>query len=212
MTAMVAGHILTSISELEERYGEPVARSVFKETAALNPAYAALIAASPFLAIASSSPEGLDCSPRGDAAGWVRVHDAHTLMLPDRRGNNRIDTLRNIIRDPRVGLLFLIPGAGESLRVNGTAVISIEPSLLASFAVGGHEPRSVIVVTITSVYFQCARAILRSGLWNPANHADLASLPSAGAMTAEAGGSQAAGFDQAAYDAELPARQRATLY
>src|SRR5512147_1284576 len=127
---------------------------------------------SPFAALATSGPEGLDCSPRGDLPGFVRIHDEKTLAMPDRRGNNRIDSLRNIVRDPRVALLFLIPGSGTTFRVNGRAVVSTDPELLASFAVEDHAPRSVIVVTVETAYFQCARAIVRSELWNPARHVD----------------------------------------
>jgi PPOX class probable FMN-dependent enzyme len=206
------GGILETLAELDQLYGTPNARSILKETPYLTKAYQALITASPFVTIASSGPGGLDCSPRGDAPGWVHVMDDATLALPDRRGNDRIDTLRNIISDPRVGLLFLIPGLGETLRVNGTASLSVAPDHLARFAVAGHAPRCVILVSITSVYFQCARAIQRSHLWDPARHADRGLLPTAGQMTKEAGGEEAADFDAVAYDTALPARQKASLY
>lgn len=205
-------HIITSLTQLEAVYGAPAAGSIIKETDRLTAAYAAMIAASPFVVVATSGAGGLDCSPRGDASGWVRIVDDRTLMLPDRRGNNRVDTLRNIVEDGRIGLLFLIPGKGETLRVNGTARVSIEPDLLAGFAVDGKAPRSVIVVAIGSVYFQCARAIMRSALWGPRAEFDAAALPTAGRMTVEAGGERAADFDEAAYMKALPARQKATLY
>jgi uncharacterized protein len=173
------------------------------------PEYQAFIEAAPFVALATRGPEGLDCSPRGDGPGFVRVRDEKTLLLPDRRGNNRIDSLRNIVRDPSVALLFLIPGIGETLRVNGRARISVEPSLLESFAIDGKAPKSVITITVEAVYFQCARAILRSELWNPQKHVARGSLPSAGQILAALSNNQVGGE---AYDKELPERQRTTLY
>jgi PPOX class probable FMN-dependent enzyme len=173
------------------------------------PAYRAFIEAAPFVALATCGPEGLDCSPRGDGRGFVRIRDEKTLLLPDRRGNNRIDSLRNIVRDPSVALLFLIPGIGETLRVNGRAVISVEPELLESFSVDGKPPKSVIVITVEAVYFQCARAILRSDLWNPARHVAREALPSAGQLLAALTNNEAGGE---AYDKALPERQRTTLY
>src|SRR3712207_5299507 len=147
-------HIITSLSELEDTYGEVNKASLLKEADRLVPKYRALIEASPFAALATHGPEGLDCSPRGDGPGFVRIRDDKTLLLPDRRGNNRIDSLRNIVRDPSVALLFLIPGIGETLRVNGRAVISVEPDLLESFAIDGKAPKSVIAITVEAVYFQ----------------------------------------------------------
>ncbi len=150
-----------------------------------SPSIAALIEASPFVALATSGPEGLDCSPRGDVAGFVRIADPRTLMMPDRRGNNRADSLKNIIRDPRVGLLFLVPGSGTTLRVNGRAHITAPiAALCESFAMEGKPARSVMVIAIDSVYFQCARAIHRSDLWNPERHVDPASLPTPGKILA----------------------------
>src|SRR3712207_5175110 len=154
-------HRITTLAELEAVYGTPVEAALVKEKDRIIPEYRALIAASPFVALATRGPEGLDCSPRGDAPGFVRIADERTLLIPDRRGNNRADSLRNIVRDPQVALLFLIPGVGETLRVNGRAAISTEPALLQSFAVDGKAPRSVIVVTIEAVYFQCQKAIVR---------------------------------------------------
>jgi uncharacterized protein len=139
----------------------------------------------------------------------VRVHDPKTLLLPDRRGNNRIDSLRNILRDPQVGLLFLIPGIGETLRVNGRATISVEPALLESFTVDGKAPKSVVVITVEAVFFQCARAILRSELWNPEKHVARRALPSAGQILAAVTANR---FDGEAYDKALPERQKTTLY
>ena len=143
-----------------------------------------LIEKSPFAALATAGPEGLDCSPRGDLPGFVRIHDEKTLMMPDRRGNNRVDSLRNIVRDPRVALLFLIPGIGETIRVVGRAALSIDPELIASFEVNGKAPTCVIVVTVEQVFYQCTKAIVRSKLWDPARHLDRKNLPTAGAILA----------------------------
>jgi uncharacterized protein len=202
-------HLITSIAELEALYGEINKGSLLKETDRVVPEYRAFIEAAPFAALATRGPEGLDCSPRGDEPGFVRVRDEKTLLLPDRRGNNRIDSLRNIVRDPGVALLFLIPGIGETLRVNGRAAISVEPDLLESFAIEGKAPKSVVAITVEAVYFQCARAILRSQLWNPQKHVARSSLPSAGQMLAALTENQMGGE---AYDRELPERQRKTLY
>jgi uncharacterized protein len=200
---------ITTLSELEAVYGEINKGSLLKETDRVVPEYHAFIEAAPFVALATRGPEGLDCSPRGDGPGFVRVRDEKTLLLPDRRGNNRIDSLRNIVRDPSVALLFLIPGIGETLRVNGRARISVEPTLLESFAIDGKAPKSVIAITVEAVYFQCARAILRSELWNPQKHVARGSLPSAGQILAALSNNQVGGE---AYDKELPERQRTTLY
>ncbi|WP_262272094.1 MULTISPECIES: pyridoxamine 5'-phosphate oxidase family protein [Microvirga] len=202
-------HIITSVTELEALYGEVNRGSLLKETDRVVPEYRAFIAAAPFAALATRGPEGLDCSPRGDGPGFVRVQDDKTLLLPDRRGNNRIDSLKNIVRDPAVALLFLIPGIGETLRVNGRAAISVEPALLDSFTVDGKTPKSVIAISVEAVYFQCARAILRSELWNPAKHVARASLPSAGQILAALSANEVGGE---AYDKALPERQRSTLY
>ena len=200
--------IVTDLAQLDALYQPPPnAASTVKEVARITPHYAALIAASPFVALATSGPEGLDVSPRGDAPGFVRVADERTLMMPDRRGNNRIDTLRNIVRDPRVALLFLIPGSGSTFRVNGRAVVSCDPDLLASFAVEGRAPRTVAVIHVEAAYFQCARAVVRSALWSGAP-APL-DLPTPGAMLAALSGGEVGGPE---YDAEWPARAAASLW
>ena len=171
--------------------------------------YRPYIEASPFAVLATLGPEGLDTSPRGDAPGFVKVADARTLLLPDRRGNQRIDSLRNIVHDPHVALLFLIPGVAEALRINGTARISALPALCEALAVDGNAPASVLVIQVRSVYFQCARAIKRSGLWNAAQHVAAGTLPSPGTILECLSVDR---IDGAAYDAALPARQDATLY
>jgi PPOX class probable FMN-dependent enzyme len=201
--------ILRTEAQLEAIYGRPVEAATVKEVNWITPHYRAYIEASPYAALATSGPEGLDCSPRGDRPGFVRVHDEKTLMLPDRRGNNRIDSLRNIVRDPRVALLFMIPGVGNTLRVNGRAHLSIAPDLLESFAVDEKAPRSVTVIEVASVYFQCARALVRSELWNPARHVDPKSLPSAGQILAALSDERVGGET---YDREWPGRAAATMW
>lgn len=202
--------VIATLAQLEALYQPaPVAASTVKVAHAMTPDYRRLVEASPFVALATIGPEGMDCSPRGDRPGFVRIHDDSTLMMPDRRGNNRIDSLRNIVRDPRCAFLFLIPGSGTTLRVNGRAQLSAEPGLLDSFAVEDKAPRSVIVLSIDEVYFQCARAIIRSELWNPDRHVDPATLPTPGqilaTMTANA-------VDGDAYDQAWPERARQTMW
>jgi hypothetical protein len=187
----------------------PGETSLAKVAGHVHALYRPYIEAAPFAVLATLGPHGLDTSPRGDAPGFVRVADEHTLLLPDRRGNQRIDSLRNIVHDPRVALLFLIPGIGEALRVNGTARISASPALRNEFIVDGKPPASVLVITVASVFFQCARAIKRSGLWNPTQHIAAGTLPSPGAILEAL---SQVGIDGAAYDAALQARQAATLY
>ncbi len=187
----------------------PGATSLAKVADHVHPLYRPYIEASPFAVLATLGPEGLDTSPRGDAPGFVHIADARTLLLPDRRGNQRIDSLRNLAHNPEVALLFLIPGVGEALRVNGTARVSALPALCEHFAVDGQPAASVLVISVRSVYFQCARAIKRSGLWNPATQVAAGSLPTPGAILECL---SQAGIDGRAYDAALQARQAATLY
>jgi PPOX class probable FMN-dependent enzyme len=202
-------NMISSVDQLEALYGQPVEAATVKEVAHLTPHYRAYIAASPYAVLATSGPEGLDCSPRGDRPGFVRIHDDSTLMLPDRRGNNRVDSLRNVVRDPRVALLFMIPGFANTLRVNGRAHLSVEPGLLQSFAVEDKAPRSVMVIEVASVYFQCGRALVRSDLWNPAHHVDPKSLPSAGQILAALSQDRVGGEP---YDREWPGRAAKTLW
>jgi PPOX class probable FMN-dependent enzyme len=200
---------IDSIEQLEALYGFPGETSTVKEVPRITPHYRAFIEASPFVSLATAGPEGLDCSPRGDLPGFVRVQDERTLMLPDRRGNNRVDSLRNVVRDPRVALLFLIPGSGNTLRVNGRAVLSTAPDLLASFAVEGKLPRSVMVVTVEAAYFQCARAIVRADLWNAEKHVDAKRLPTAGQILATLSECRVGGDE---YDREWPERAKKTMW
>ncbi|PBB94502.1 flavin-nucleotide-binding protein [Mesorhizobium sp. WSM3864] len=201
--------LITSVEQLEALYGLPGEASVAKELDHVIPQYAAFIEASPFVALATCGPEGLDCSPRGDLAGFVRLLDEKKLMMPDRRGNNRADSLKNIIRDPRVGLLFLVPGSGTTLRVNGRAHITADAELCASFMVDGKPARSVTVVAVDAVYFQCARAIVRSELWNPARHVDPKSLPTPGQILEI---TSRRNINGAAYDKEWPERAKQTMW
>ncbi len=202
-------HRITDVATLERLYGKPAGAAVEKELDYIHPHYRTLIAASPFVVLATGGPGGLDTSPRGDAKGFVVVEDDKTLLIPDRRGNNRIDSMRNIIADPRVALLFLIPGVGETLRVNGRAMISVEPTLLERFNVDGKLPRSVIVVHVETVFFQCSRAVWRSKLWDPAQQIERSSLPSLGAIIADISQSRINGAD---YDKGLYERLKASLY
>jgi PPOX class probable FMN-dependent enzyme len=201
--------IVATIDQLEAIYGRPNEASTVKVADRITPQYRVLIDKSPFAALATCGPEGLDCSPRGDLPGFVRVHDETTLMMPDRRGNNRVDSLRNIVRDPRIALLFLIPGSGSTLRANGRAWVSADADLLASFKVDGKAPRTVIVMTVDEIYFQCARAIVRSDLWNPDRRVDPKSLPTPGQILAEMSENRVGGED---YDRAWPERARQTMW
>ena len=202
-------HAIDTLQRLEALLGQPSDASLSKEVPYIHPAYRAMIEAAPFAMLATAGPGGLDASPRGDPPGFVQLLDDKTLLLPERRGNNRADSLRNILADPRVALLFLIPGVGETLRVNGRARISVAPDLLARFVVNGQPPKCVIVVDVEAVFFQCARAIQRSRLWRPVPAGTPRPVPTPGVILASITQGQ---FDGATYDRELPARQQATLY
>jgi PPOX class probable FMN-dependent enzyme len=202
--------VITTIAQLEELYPEPVyPPAKVKEAIRITKTYRALIEASPFCAIATSGPGGLDCSPRGDPKGFVRVIDEHTIAVPDRRGNNRIDSLRNLVIDPRVALLFLIPGVSETLRIMGRATISADPKLCASFIMQGKVPRCVLVIAVEQVFFQCAKAIVRSKLWDPSIQVDRSKLPTAGKILAEISGGTINGDE---HDRISPERMKATIY
>lgn len=205
----MADHIIRDLAALEALYGQVNDVSALKEITYLHPHYAAFIKASPFAMLATVGPHGLDASPRGDAPGFVQIVDDKTLLLADRRGNNRIDSLRNILSDPHVALLFLVPGVGETLRVNGIAEISADPDLLARFTVHDKAPRSMLVIHIESVFFQCSRAVIRSELWNPERHLPRTNLPSTGQILAAVTHDR---IDAQTYDRELPPRLKATLY
>ncbi len=200
--------IIRSVEELNALYGAAGEASLVKVTSKLTLDYARMIEASPFAALATIGPEGLDCSPRGDDGSVVRIVDEKTVLMPDWRGNNRVDSLANIVRDPRVALMFLVPGSNTTMRINGTAVVSVDPDLTKSFEIDGQHPRSVIVVTIGEVYFQCARALIRSQLWNLERFIDPQSLPTPGALLKAA----KADFDRETYDREWPERAAKTMW
>ena len=202
-------HLIDTVADLEALFGTVGEASIRKEVPWLHPHYQALVKASPFAVLATASAEGLDISPRGDPAGFVEVQDERTLLLPERRGNNRVDSLRNIVADPRVALLFLIPGVGETLRVNGRATISVEPALLKRFAMNGQLPKCVLVIAVETALFQCARAIARSNLWQPVPADAPRPVPTPGEILEAL--TQAA-IDGATYDRDLSERQRTTLY
>ena len=206
---MSDAHTVTSIAQLEALYGQASGAAVFKEIDHVSAEYRAFIEASPFFVLASNGPEGVDCSPRGDEPGFVRVTDPKTLLIPDRRGNNRVNSLRNIVRDPRVSLLFLVPGVSETFRVIGRARITTDPALTETFIYAGKTPRAVIVVTVESVYFQCAKALIRSKLWDPAAHVERKSLPSNGTILAAITKGAMGGEE---YDRAYPARLKETIY
>ena len=196
-----------TLAELESLFGEVGEASRRKEVATLHPTYRAWIEQSPFAVLATMGPDGMDTSPRGDPAPLVGIEDERTLLLPERRGNNRIDSLRNILHDARVSLIFFVPGIRETLRVNGTARICVEPGRLAGFAMQGQGPKCLIEITVQAVFFQCGRALLRSSLWDPV--AGRPDVPTAGQMLEAL---TRRDIDGDAYDRALPQRQADSLY
>lgn len=199
---------IKSVAELEAIYGEPSEASLIKVSDRLTGGYRKLVEVSPIVMLATCGLEGLDCSPRGDPGQVMTIKDDRTLILADRRGNNRIDSLRNIVRDHRVGLLFLIPGSNSTLRVNGRADISVDTELLTSLAMEGKLPRSAIVITIGEVYFQCARALMRAKVWDQDVWPDLSDLPTPGSLMGEL----KQDFDSQQYDEEWPDRAKASMW
>ena len=202
-------HRITTLEQLDALYGAPVQAAITKEIDYVSDHYKTFIDKAPFVVVATVGPEGLDCSPRGDPAGFVQVRDRKTVLLPDRRGNNRVDALRNLVRDPRISLLFMIPGIGNTLRINGSAEISTEPELLASFAMQGKLPKTVLVVTVDRIYFQCPKALVRSRLWSQDAQVSRSELPSTGEII-EALSKGA--IDGAEYDKAYPQRLKETIY
>lgn len=200
-------HIETT-EQLAERYGEPNPHAISKELDHINALYRAFIEKAPFVVIATSGPEGLDCSPRGDPAGFARVKDEHTVLIPDRRGNNRVDTLSNIVRDGRISLLFLIPGVNETLRINGRAKLSVNSDLCESFSLQGKTPRSVIVVSAERVYYQCPKALVRSKLWDADAQVERSEVPTGGQMIQAIDKA----FDGETWDRNYPEHQKTTIY
>jgi PPOX class probable FMN-dependent enzyme len=202
-------HRITTLEELDALYGEPVPAAITKEIDYISDHYKAFIDKAPFVVVATVGPEGMDCSPRGDPAGFVHVRDKKTVLIPDRRGNNRVDTLRNLVRDPRIALLFMIPGIGQTLRINGRAEIVIDPELNAGFAINGKLPKCVLVVTADRVYTQCPKALVRSRLWSADAQVARSELPSPGEMIAALSKGT---VDGAEYDRAYPQRLKETIY
>jgi len=202
-------HRITTLEQLDALYGTPVPAAITKEIDYISDHYKAFIDKAPFVVLATVGPEGLDCSPRGDPAGFVQVRDRKTVLIPDRRGNNRVDALRNLVRDPRISLLFMIPGIGSTLRINGRAEIVVDPELCSAFAIHGKLPRCVLVVTAERVYTQCPKALVRSRLWSPDTQIDRSELPSAGEMLAALSNGT---VDGAEYDRAYPKRLEETIY
>lgn len=200
---------ISTVEELEALYGAVALPSIIKEVDHIHPVYRPFIEAAPFAVLATAGAKGLDATPRGDPAGFIHIENERTVILPDRRGNNRIDSLRNIVTDPRVALLFMVPGIGETLRVNGTAEILVQPDYLKRFAIAGQLPRSVLRITVASVFFQCSRAVIRAGLWKQQSQIARDALPSVGAILRALSGAE---IDGDAYDKALPQRLSETLY
>lgn len=194
------------IGELEALYGAPGEASLIKVAKEMTPAYRKWIMASRLCVLSTVGPDGTDGSPRGDDGPVVRELDPQTLAMPDWRGNNRMDSLRNIVADGRVSLMFLVPGANNVVRINGTACITVDADIRASFEQNGHSPRSVIVISIAEIYSQCARALLRARVWTCGDES--VGLPSVGDMLSEL----KEGFDGATYDATWAPRAAKTMW
>ena len=203
---------IDSVEELEQIYGQAVDKALWKEIDHINEHYQQFIERSPFLILATHGERGIDCSPRGDPAGFVRVVNPHCLQIPDRKGNNRIDTLRNIVTNPAIALIFLIPNIGETIRVSGTASITVDSALCESFAINGKPASSVLSITVEKAYFQCQKAIVRSQLWSQESHIDRSELPSTGEMLKVFANAQQAAFDEVKYDNHYPEQMKKTIY
>ncbi len=201
----MADHIVREIAALEALYGTPGEASLIKVAPRLTPLYAKWILASRFCVVSTVGSEGTDGSPRGDDGPVVQMLDDKTLLMPDWRGNNRTDTLRNIVEDGRISLMFMVAGSNNVIRVNGTAAVSVDPDLLRRFRDHGKLPRSVMVITVVEIYSQCARALMRAGVWKGLDESG--GLPSVGDLLAE----QKEGFDCAAYDADWAGRAEKTM-
>ena len=203
-----ADYTISSLTELEETYGPANPASLVKEIGYISDHYRAFIEKSPFVVLATVGPDGVDCSPRGDPPGFARVLDEHTVAIPDRRGNNRIDNLRNLVVDPRASLLFLIPGIGETIRINGRGYIVTEPKLRASFEMQGKVPATVILVKVDTIYFQCPKALVRSKLWQAESQIVRSELPTTGQIIS----TLSQEFDGDEYDRNYPKRLKETIY
>ena len=201
--------VITSESELRTVYGEPNERSGQKVLDRLDRHCRRFIALSPFCVLSTSGADGrAEVSPRGDVPGFVAVPDERTLLIPDRPGNNQIDSLRNVVAQPHVGLLFLVPGMNETLRVSGTAEIVVDPDVLEPLSMKGRPPVSALRVTVERAFLHCAKALIRARLWDPEAQVERSNLPTYGQMLAD----QIRGADAAAIDASLDEAARNRLY
>ena len=197
---------------LEELYGKPVERALWKEIDHINKHYQQFIEASPFLIMATYGEKGIDCSPRGDPAGFVRVVNKNHLLIPDRKGNNRLDSLRNIVTNKKIGLIFLIPNVGETIRVSGHAKILVDDELCRSFSINGKPASSVLSIKVEKAYFQCQKAIVRSSLWDVSSYIERKELPTAGQMAKYFLSQRGIEFDGDAYDKSYPEHMKKTIY
>jgi len=200
--------VLDTEAALRDCYDQPNQTVQRKIIPRLDKHARAFIALSPFVALSTSGPDGADCSPRGDAPGFVHVENDSTLLLPDRRGNNLIDSLRNVVQHPHVGLLFLVPGINETLRVNGTAKVIVDPDRLEPMTAQGKAPSSALEISVREVFFHCAKAMMRSDLWNPDKHVPRSSFPSLGRVIAD----QVAGVDVDVVEATIAEGYKNRLY
>lgn len=203
---------INSIDELEQVYGPPMDRALWKEIDHINDHYRTFIEHAPFLVLATSGAKGIDCSPRGDPAGFVRVVDEKHIQIPDRRGNNRLDSLRNIVENPAVGVIFLIPNVGETIRIRGRAEIIVDSELCESFAINGKPASTVLSITVEKAYYQCQKAIARSKLWDPSTYVERRTLPTAGEMSKVFSASRNVDFDAEQYDKNYPEHMQKTIY
>ena len=203
-------HLIETAQDLRTRYGEPSENSVRKSLDRLDRHCRRFIELSPFVVLATSGADGrADCSPRGDPPGFVAILDEKTVLLPDRRGNNRTDSLKNILENPHVGLLFMIPGANETLRLNGRATLTADPERLEPLAVNGRAPRSGLLIEVEEVFLQCTKALVRSRLWTDESRVDRkTALPSFGQMLADHTGQS----DSEAIDRRIRETLPETLY
>ena len=202
-----------SLEGLERVYSAPVSeRARWKEIDHINDLYRQFIEAAPFLILATHGENGVDCSPRGDPPGFVRVLTPNCIQIPDRKGNNRIDSMRNIVANAEVGLIFLIPNIGETLRVSGRAEILVDAQLCASFAINGKPASSVISITVERAFYQCQKALARSRLWDPEARVERGRLPSAGQLAQFFSAAQGREFDGEAYDAAYDEHLKQTIY
>jgi PPOX class probable FMN-dependent enzyme len=213
MLDLAPDDLIATEAELRARFATPGRLATLKQLDRLDHNCRRFVALSPFLCLATSRPDGLaDNSPRGDAPGFVQVLDERTLVIPDRPGNNRLDSMTNILHNPNVGLLFFIPGVTETLRVNGRARLSASPELLAPFEVRGRAPKAAIVVEVVEAFLHCSKALIRSRLWEEDAKVDRAVLPTLGRMIAEAVDRRAAEETVAEYDLIIERSAREQLY